>query len=405
MSEDLTREIIVAAENGEYEIVKNAIRQGADANAMGPNSGALHVAAFNGHDKIVSLLLENGADPNVADKQAFFPLHLAASKGYTSICTMLIKKGANLECKTEKNGTALHVAAASNFSGTLKSLLKSGANLDPKDIFGMTPLSAACAQGNIDCVKALLKANADVNIKNNYDESPLQKAIERLAATRLSGWNTEGTNNGKAVKYTIEKGAFRYFDGNVDPKDPYNLGKIMSIKDQKYCASQSWGPAQHIPYLQAFDTIKALLKVNPELNTISKLGQSAMWWACVAGDAKIIKELHKAGANFDAVENNGVLVGVTCLHKAASSGRMDGLEMYLKLNKDIDINIQDKYGWTPLHHLADLGGHKAMADILLAKGAEKHAKSTKELEDFPIGMTPSDLAYHWKDTEIGDYLK
>jgi ankyrin repeat protein len=224
--------------------------------------------------------------------------------------------------------------------------------------------------------------------------------------TRQSNWSSEGTNGGRNVKYTLEKGAFRYHNGYDNPKDPYKMGKIMSLKDQKYCASQSWGPSQHLPYLEAFDTIKTLLKAGTDVNVTNDIGQSPMWMACTAGESKIIKELHKAGANFDAVENNGEFVGATCLHKVAASGRLDGLEMFFELNDNYDINVGDMYGWTPLHYLADMGGHITMGHLLLEKGADKTAKSSKDRgQGTPQGVTPSAVALHWNDAEIGNLLK
>ncbi len=406
MPKDLTKEIILSAEAGQLEKVVEILKQGGNPNAMGPNSGALHVAAFNGHGEIVKQLLKAGANPNVADKQSFYPLHLAASKGHVSICSTLLKAGADIETKTDKGGTPLHVASASGYPKVVDILIKAGANINATDIYGYTPLCSASALGQNGCVKTLLKAGADVNIEDENQENALFKAIRRLAESRESDWQTEGTNNGRNVKYTLEKGAFRYYDGYEDPKDPLKIGKIMSIKDQKYCASQYWGPEQHLPYLEAFDTIKTLLSANPNVNTVNKKGQSPMWMACVGGDAKIIKELHKAGANFDAVEDNGEFVGATCLHRIASSGRIDGLEAYFQLNKDYDINVTDLYGWTPLHYLADLGGHIIMAEILLKKGADKTIKSTKDrAESLKKGITASEVAYYWNDNKIGDFLK
>jgi ankyrin repeat protein len=406
MTEELTKEIVLAAEAGNLEVVKAALKKGARPDAMGPNSGALHCAASNGHKDVVKVLLKAGANPNIADQQSFYPIQLAASKGHTPICSLLIKGGADIEVATNKGGTALHVAAASGYPKTVNALVKAGANIEVLDIYGVTPLNTAAAQGQSACIKALLKVGANVATKDKYDETPLLKASRRLYQTRVNDWYSGGTNSGREVKYTITKGAFRYYNGYEKANDPYKLGQLMSLKDQKYCASQSWGPSEHLLYLEAFETIKTLIKAKADLNAANDGGQSPMWMACTAGDAKAIKELHKAGATFDAVEDNGEFMGATCLHKVAASGRLDGLEMCFELDKKTAINVLDGYGWTPLHYLADMGGHISMAELLLKKGAEKNLKGTKDRgQGTPKGVTASDVAFHWKDNEIGNLLK
>jgi len=127
-----------------------------------------------------------------------------------------------------------------------------------------------------------------------------------------------------------------------------------------------------------------------------------MSMACHSGEAKMIQELHKKGASFDSKRDSGA----TPLHEAAGSGRLDGLEMVFNLLKDYDVNVTDNYGWTPLHYLADIGGHIKMAELLLEKGGDVTIKSTENRgAGTPAGVTASQVALHWKDNEMGDALK
>lgn len=406
MQKDLTREIVLASEAGELDKVKTLLKEGASPNAMGPNSGAIHVAAFNGFKSVVETLLKAGANPNVADNQSFYPLHLAASKGHGAICKVLVEAGATIEVKTGQGGTALHVAAGSGFDKVVNQLLILGADIQSLDENNATPLHSAALQGEHKCVKILLNAGANLNAKDNFQENALFKALWRLKQSKMSDWKTEGTNSGRNVKYTLDKGAFRYFDGYPNTNDTYQLGKILSIKDQHYCASQSWGPQQHLPYLKAYETVLLLLKAGIEVNGLNNHLQSAMWWACEVGDGKIIKALFDAGAKFTPKMTEEGLLESACIHRIASSGRMDGLEMYFQLDKNFDINQPDLFGWTPLHYLADMGGHIRMAELLFEKGADKTIKSTQNRGIGPNQeITASEVAYHWGDNEIGDLLK
>lgn len=399
MSTDLTQQIVLAAESGNLNTVKELLEQGANPSAMGPNSGALHCAAFGGHQDIVKLLVKEGADANLKDNQNFYPLHLAASKGETAICNALIKAGAELENITDKGGTALHVAAASGFGATVNALLKAGANIEAKDQWGNTPLSAASNLGNLNIVKALLQAGADIETTNKYGETPLIYALHRLYETRLDGWSSEGDIDGVPVKYEVKKGAFTYARDFI--KYPHRE-VLLPLKDQRYCANQDWGPSKHLDYLDALDTIKALIKAGADVHKLDSDDKSAMSIACHAGEAKIIEALFKKGASFDTVDKEGV----TPLHLVAGSGRLDGLEFFFKKAKKFKINAEDDFGWTPLHYLADIGGPILMAQILLRHGANRQHKSTKDRgEGCPKGSTPEAVARHWKDTKMADAIK
>ena len=405
MNPNLTKTLIIAAETGDLPTVQRALEEGANPNTLGPNSGALQVAAFNNHKAIVQTLLQAGAKPNQKDHQNFTALQLAASKGHEAISRLLINKGADLEVTTDKGGTALHVAAASGFPKVVNVLTKAGANLEARDNAGFTPLFSASQQGQNGALHALLKAGANPNLTESSGETPLIQAIRRMFMTRIQAWSSEGTNGDRKVKYTLLKGGF-WYHRNYDPAQPEQLGKLMSLKDQRYCATQSWGPGGHVYYLDALETIKTLIKAGVDVHATTQAGINAMWLACAAGEAKIITELHKAGARFDAVEDNGEHVGATCLHKVAASGRIDGLEAYFNLTDEYDIHVKDGYGYTPLHYLADQGGHLSIARLLLEKGADKGAKTTKDRgAGAPVGTTPAEIAFHWKNQELGEFLK
>ena len=61
------------------------------------------------------------------------------------------------------------------------------------------------------------------------------------------------------------------------------------------------------------------------------------------------------------------------------------------------MNAKIEGGGTPLHIATHLG-HKEIAELLIAKGADVNAK----IED---GKTPLDLAIHLKRTETADLLR
>lgn len=391
---ELNKSYIIAAENGELDKVKKYLGEGAEVNAMGPNSAALHSAASNGHIEVVEVILkEKTVNINLEDQQGYYPLQLAASKGELAICNRLIKAGADLEKTTNAGGTALHIAAAADQSKVINALVKAGANLEASDNEDNSPLSVAAGLGKLAALKALIKAKAELNSTNEHGDTPLIKAIRNMYVNRLDSWVSEGHIDDTPVKYTVVKGCF-LFDKGGDVK-------ILSLKDQRYCASQNWGPNAQLVYLDAYDCTMALIKAGANHQPINKQGKSAMHLACHTGEARIIDALLKAKAPIDKPD----LQGATPLHYAAGAGRHDGLELLLKKVKIKDINVEDEFGWTPLFYLADIGGTISMAEQLLEAGADKDHKSTKERgQGLPAGFTAKDVTLHWRDQAMAEAL-
>ncbi|BDS10467.1 ankyrin repeat domain-containing protein [Aureispira anguillae] len=394
MSNFLSSEIVLAAEEGSVDNVLQLLQQGASPNAIGANSGALHAAAFMGHKAVVKALLKHGGDPNIKDKQNFYPLHLAASEGHTAICNLLLKAGANKEALTTSGGTALHIAAASNFAATVVALIKGGCDKEAKDLDGSTPLLTASALGNEGVVKSLLKSGADIKATNHKGNNALMQALWTLHAARIEQWEYEDVKDEVPVRYEIKKGCLKYYY-NYNKFAP-KPGRIMTLKEQRNVALQAWGAEQHLDYLNALAVVKYLIKKGVDVNQTDRRAISPLRVACYAGVGSIIKLLHHAGARFDALPWQHI----TQLHQVAGSGRLDGLQTFFKLADAKDINARDANGWTPAHYLADTGGPLEMADLLIKHGADVSILSTAATQNFPQGISAGKVAMHWKDLDL-----
>jgi ankyrin repeat protein len=401
MSEILDQEIITAAETGNLEGVKKALEAGANPSAMGPNSGALHCAAFNGHETVVTLLLEKGATLDAKDKQSYSPLHLAVSRGHVSITEQLLNAGAEVDVLTPQNGTPLHIAAASNYPAVLPVLIKGGANLAAKDVNGLTPLAAAASLGNVEIVRVLIEAGADVNTEDVGKDTPLIKALRQLYSVRIGNWIYTENKDGKEVRYEIIKGCFRR-DNDYQFNKNQNEGVVLSLNEQHSILKEDWGPKEHLRYLEALYTAALLIDSGANVNASNDSKQTPIAMACHIGESHLIKKMHDKGANFDIKGYQNA----TPLHRAAGSGRLDGLEETLNLGTALDMSAVDDFGWTALHYLADIGGSLKMLNLLLEKGVDPKVKSTENRGDaMPLGSTASDIALYWKDEGLGNALK
>lgn len=395
---DINKELIIASENGNEKKVLEFISLGADVNHKGPNSLAIHCAAFNGFENVVEILLQNGADPNIPDNQSFYPLQLAVSKKELSISKILVANNANITVLTDKGGSLLHLAAAIDFVEIFELDKIQEINLEHKDSFGRTALNTASSLGQLEFTKILVSKKASINTIDNNNLSPLLNALIHLEESMIKQWQNVGSNGGVKVKYEIINGCFRYIKPYTDDDQ---LGEILPAwKQEEICEELSWAPKEHLNYWKTIDLIICLIKNGADIEFKGNEGTNAIIHACSIGEPSLMQNLVVAGATFN-VKNN---LGITPLHYLARSKRIDGLEEYYNLNDNKFSNFQDENGWTPAHYLADIGGHRKMAEILIENNIDLDIKSTKEFAVFPIGTKASEVAKHWNDLELMNLL-
>jgi len=85
------------------------------------------------------------------------------------------------------------------------------------------------------------------------------------------------------------------------------------------------------------------------------------------------------------------------IHDAAKKGNIEAVKQHLAAGTDVNAAIK----WTPLHYAAG-EGHKGIAELLIAKGANVNAKIVSGLFQ---GQTPLDVAEKAEHTEIADLLR
>ncbi len=107
--------------------------------------------------------------------------------------------------------------------------------------------------------------------------------------------------------------------------------------------------------------------------------------AAEAGNIEAVKQHLAAGADVNAKDG----IGGTPLYIVAGQSTRDFLRQAGKTG-DFD-------GWTPLNYAA-YWGHKEIAELLIAKGANVNAKDDD-------GETPLDWAIEFKETELADLLR
>jgi hypothetical protein len=101
---------------------------------------ALMLAALNGDLNLVKLLIDKGAEVN---KKGWAPLHYAAANGADAVAQLLIDHSAYLDAASPNGTTPLMMAARGNHITMAKVLLDAGADPRVKNQLGMTALDFA----------------------------------------------------------------------------------------------------------------------------------------------------------------------------------------------------------------------------------------------------------------------
>ena len=104
--------------------------------------GDIWAAAFTGNTAVLKQALADGADPNAMNMEfGSTLLSTTALMGHTAAVAMLLERGAEINVRSRDGGTALHAAAFFGHAETAKLLLEKGADTTIQDNQGMTPLA------------------------------------------------------------------------------------------------------------------------------------------------------------------------------------------------------------------------------------------------------------------------
>jgi ankyrin repeat protein len=207
----------------DVELAAEAIRQGADVNALWEDQTLLSASVQIGHADLVRLLLSAGADPNrkhpdgttaltwcgnaeitallldagasarheLGQRMEFFSLQRAAEDGDLKSLRLLLDRG-DAECQLRRltaalDWTPLHHAVSGGHREAVQLLIDAGA--DPNFLEGDrsfdTPISLAADRGDVEMVKLLLANGADPTLEAWPARSALEVARQHTGNPEL----------------------------------------------------------------------------------------------------------------------------------------------------------------------------------------------------------------------------
>ena len=199
----------------------------------------------------------------------------------------------------------------------------------PSDVAGYTGLFAAAARGEAARVSQLVRDGADVRARDDYGRTPLHVAAH--------------ARKHDAMHALVKAGA----DPNALEQDRYDIVTIAAVADD-------------------LPTLKVALAIASAKNVTSRYDGTALIAAAHLGHDGVVRELIRAGAPLDHVNN----LGWTALIEAIVLG--NGGARHLSTLKALveagaNVNLKDSRGVSPLA-MARIRGYREMAAILEKAG-------------------------------------
>lgn len=377
-------------------------------NELSGSTSILYSLYHNYTNVVDTLLSYSNIDLSITDDRGWNALMYAAAYSDISIFTNVLYKDTN-HIYTSKcsNINILHIASKYNNYEIISYVVTNlKIDIDVLDSFNSTPLHYAANNSSIESYRELIKLGANTTIRdnsNNYAEDIFIKNTGEKHLLSLEGINKElfiavENNNVDMVKNAVRNGA------NINIRDGFGLGvlhnaiKYNSLDSIKYLLSlngidiERKLPSKYVTYLgrninQAtyigeatpllyaifrnnYNISELLLKHNANINAKDEEGWNTFLYASSFSDSKMIRLLlsHNEELSKSYTKDN-----LTGLHLAVIFDNMRVVK-YLVENANIDINYQDKDGWTALHYAA-YNKKNRIYNLLIRLGADISIKN------------------------------
>ena len=383
-----------AAENGHTDIVRILINEGAELNIRDKlDNTPLIKAAIGGYDNTIRELINEGAEVNVENVSGITPLTYAAIGGHDETLKTLIEKGAEVNRENNQGATSIIHAAKYGQTGAIQILIDKGADVkNIADKRGNTPLMAATQNEHIDAISLLVNAGAGMNRADNQGNTALMIAIiegkEDVAKSlleygkiELDSTNKEGKNTLMlAIQNKMDHVSLLLIKRGIDVSktdednntalllailnDRMDIAEILlKTPDANINAINKEGKTALIATAEKndLDFVKLLLQSpHMDLDAYRQL-ESILWKSEVGGDESIIELILELRPDVDAKKDKWPSVAlISAVEKGVS---IDIIERLLTI-PGIDVDIRNYLERTPLMIAAGQGMHEIVASLL-----------------------------------------
>ena len=273
--------LLAAAEEGNLEMVRQCIAEGADLEAVDTSEqgrAALGIAASKGYLDVVRLLLASGADPNGPVQSEHGPLQDAVLSADAEMVQVLFEHGAKVNATDARERHALSSAVFQSDIDPEKSLgtivrllIAMGSDIEHTDSWEKTPLYIASEHeppnaAALEVMRILLEAGADCNVRVGDDAwTPLTAATEE--------------RNVEAVRLLVEAGA--------------DVNLIYDHGDTAWNQARRWGYSEIAALLEKAGAIEPA-------EAATDLHRAILW-----GNTAAVAQLLERGADANAQDRQG----------------------------------------------------------------------------------------------------
>uniref|UniRef100_A0A3P8ULH6 Kinase D interacting substrate 220 n=1 Tax=Cynoglossus semilaevis TaxID=244447 RepID=A0A3P8ULH6_CYNSE len=347
--------LMVAAEQGNLEIVQELIRRGANVNLDDVDCWtALISAAKEGHIQVVRELLENNANLEHRDMGGWTAIMWAAYKGCTDVAQLLLDKGANPNITGQYSVYPIIWAAGRGHAEIVNLLLQHGAKVNCSDKYGTTPLIWASRKGHYESVIHLLANGADVDQEGANSMTALIVAVKGGFTEVVKELLKRNPNVNMTDKDGNTALAIAAKEGHTEiVQDLLDAGTYVNIPDRS-------GETVLIGAVRGghVEIVRALMNKYADIDVRGQDGKTALYWAVEKGNATMVRDILQCNPDTESCTKEGE----TPLIKATKMRNIEIVE--LLLDKGAKVSAIDKKGDTPLH-IAIRGRSRKLAELLL----------------------------------------
>jgi ankyrin repeat protein len=283
------------------------------------------------------------------------------------------------ELKWHGGLNALSVAAASGQAAVAELLLARGAQT--LVTAGCSPLAIAAVEGHRNVVDVLLQAGMPVDV---FAAAAIGDA-DHVAAFL-------GSSPALVRERTYDRKTALHFCRSVEVAEALLAAgaEIDAVDDSGRT------PLQWISATGRYKEVCRYLIAQG-----AKADASDIFWACAYGDVPAVLRFLEADSTLVHARRpagpgtHWSWIGRTPLHEAAMRG--ETAVSRALIDHGADVNASAGHNITPLH-LAACGGHREVAELLLAANAQHNVR------DASYGATPEEWAKLWGHPDLAAYL-